>query len=53
MGPEKSTLKTSQAGPEMADKSLFSFKRRRPQKRKWSSDHKRRDHWVNLAVDSI
>ena len=52
-GPEKVPWKLHNTGPQMADKSLFSFKRRRPRKRDRSSDHKRRGHWVNLAVDSI
>ena len=37
----------------MADKMPLLFQKEKALKRNRSSDHKRRGHWVNLAVDSI
>ena len=37
----------------MVDKMPLLFQKEKTLKRNMSSDHKRRGHWVNLAVDSI
>lgn len=37
----------------MVDKMPLLFQKEKTPKRKGSSDHKRRGHWVNLTVDSM